>query len=333
MSLALALAFLLFPQEVSETVTVQRAMLDARIVDSAGRPIRDLKPSDFRATMEKKRVDVLSVSWVSETTVPEYDDTYLEAMAASKTLVPPEVTGRNFILLFQTDFARLNSHIAGEMAFLPYAEKIVTNLPPHDRVAVFSFDSHLKFRLDLTENRQQVRRAMDGVTLIDDPRQPPPVSEPSLATCLDRDSMRRAATMEDALLLIARAAAEIPGHKEMIILGHGFGYPIAGQVLMEPNWDEVKSRLIAADVVVDAIYTPTSGGPLVLGLARASSATGGFFMSAGDLKQQAVDRFSQGELSGHYELELRPPDGTPPGPHEVQIRVKGMRYTVTITLD
>jgi len=332
-SLALALAFFLFPQEVSETVTVQRAMLEARIVDSAGRPIRDLKPSDFRATMDKKRVDVLSVSWVSDTAVPEYDDAYLEAMAASNTLMPPEVTGRNFILLFQTDFARFTPHISGEMAFLPYAEKIVNELPPHDRVAVFSFDSHLKFRLDLTENRRQVRRAIQQVTLIDDPPQPPPVSEPSLAGCLDRDSMRRAATMEDALLQIARAAAEIPGRKEMFILGHGFGDQVGGQVLMEPNWEEAKSRLIAADVAVNAIYTSTAGGALVAGLLRVTSATGGFFMSAAELKQQAVDRVSQGELSGHYELELRPPDGTPPGPHDVQLRVKGMTYVVTITLD
>jgi VWFA-related protein len=330
-----ALAFAAMPQQITETVTVRRIVLEIRVVDRRGKPILGLQPSDFDVRLDRQPVEVASATWVPETAEgrrmagqSEIDLDYLDALAsASPEFLQATSGGRLFILFFQTDFARNASRTGGQMAFLPYARKIVDDLPPEDRVAVMSFDSHLHLHLDFTRDRSQIHRAMDHTLLIGEPPAPAAVVEPSLAECLDRDGMLRAASSEQALLVIANAIADIPGEKQIVILGYGLGERVGHQIVMRPEWAETERRLVRTGVVVNAIYTPIYGGELAVGLQQATADTGGFFMVRGNFPQQAVDRFAGGELSGHYDIEIKAPEDLQPGKHHAKVLVKAQRLT------
>ena len=49
-----------------DRVDVESVVVDARVVDGAGRPILDLTPSDFRLKVDGRAVPVQSVTWVDD---------------------------------------------------------------------------------------------------------------------------------------------------------------------------------------------------------------------------------------------------------------------------
>jgi VWFA-related protein len=329
--LVTALTFLAFFPQVEETVTVQRLMVELRIVTQQGKAITGLHVDDFAAKVDGKPVEIVSATWVSETAEPEPDAAYLDALAQFNDLRPSD-SGRLFILFFQTDFGRAGPYVKGQMSFMRYAKKIVERLPPHDRVAVMSFDSQLRLHLDFTTDRAQIERAMDRTLHIGEPPAAPAVPEPSLAACLDRAAARRATSVEDALLVLANAVAEIPAVKQVVVLGHGLGERTGGRYALGRNWEAARKRLIEAQVVVNAVYTTSGGGPLALGLQEVTAQTGGFFTVAGSFGSQVVQRFEQGELAGHYEVELRAENEIAPGPHHAEVYVKRTRTRYESTL-
>ena len=75
------------------------------------------------------------------------DDPSRAIREAARALRP---AGRLLIYLFQHDIAREPSRTQGHQKFLLSTDELLDMLDPDDRVAVFSFDSHLKFRLDFT---------------------------------------------------------------------------------------------------------------------------------------------------------------------------------------
>jgi len=334
------LALLLAQVGTSEVVTVRRVNVNARIVDPYGKPILGLKPADFDVIFGDEHAQVVSVTWVPETAAgramvraPEFDYTVLDAIAQSGGAFEDE--GRLFVFLFQKDLALEGSRIGGQLHFLPYVEKIVNELPENDRVAIFSFDSHLRFRLDFTRNKSEVRAELKRVFLRAEPLSPPSVEEPSLALCLDRKAMFHAATMEQALLVLARALEDTGREPQVIIFGHGFGDNLGQAFTVAREWDTARKIMVDSGVTVNSIYTNLNAGRLMNGLVRASTETGGFFKSAVSFPQQAVDRVSKGELAGHYELELRPPDDLGTGNFDIELRVPKQQFvyraTVTIT--
>src|ERR1051326_4165946 len=71
---------------------------------------------------------------------------------------PVPSPGRRLVVLYQTDFARNDARVRGQMKLLQMDEWLDW-IEPEDRVAVLSFDSHLKFRLDFTNNKHDIANA------------------------------------------------------------------------------------------------------------------------------------------------------------------------------
>ena len=319
--LAALLALFALPAaaQLQETITVERILLDIRVTEFGGEPITDLKAEDFEVEIGGKRAEVISATWVDDLTPVEHDED-----GEPLTFRLP----RLFVFFIQTDFARNAARLQGQMHFLLYAEELLAGLTDDDRVAVFSFDSHLKFRLDFTRDKAQVLAAMRESLNIDMPGPPPVVESPSIARGLDRKEMKRAADSESALLLVGNALRPIPGRKTMFLMGWGLGEYSRAGVRMKPKYRIARAALEAARVTIFALDTTNADyHDLEIGLGAAAKDTGGFYAKTHVFPKHAIERLHR-TLAGHYELELRRPDKLRPGTHDVDVRVKRRGATV-----
>ena len=310
-------------QEIHEAITVERILIDARVTDSGGDPILNLEPKDFRVKVDGVPAKVESVEWVPETADAR------ELAALDRDVPAP--TGRLLVFFFQTDFARENVRITGQMKILPYADQLIDSLEPEDRVAVLSFDSHLKFRLDFSDDHDAIRKAMRDSLSIDDPPRPPIVPMPSLARALDDASLRNAVDADRALFLLGNALLPIPGPKSLILFGWGLGKLSGGRVVMEKRYAIAQRALEASRTSVFSIdITQADWHSLSAGLAKAADDTGGFYADTFHFPQLAIDRL-QRALEGHYELEVRRPETKVKGIHSIDVEVPSHRSAMVMS--
>lgn len=324
LSLVVALPLL---AQYGETVTVERILLDVRVTDDRFEAVTDLTADDFTVTIGGKKAEVLSVTWIEDIADPLAGVESLDDVPAEQ----PDGAGpdgRLFVVFIQTDFARDSARLRGQMKFLTFSEDILGLLTPADRVAVFSFDSHLKFRLDFSSDRSEIEAAMRESLLLNHPPPPRLVHNPALGSRLDREEMKRAADSEAALLILGNALRNIPGPKTMLLLGWGLGERVGNTVRMKPKYRIARAALEAARVTIFALDTTYADShDLQFGLSKAAGDTGGFYAKTHEFPQIAIDRLHR-TLTGHYELELRRPQGLRPGTHDVVVRVKRRGVTV-----
>src|ERR1051326_2408417 len=140
----------------------------ARVADSSGEPTPGLKPSDFIVKIDGKRAVVEAADWIADPAAQREVD---EQLNGGHALSPVPSPGRLLVLLYQTDFARNDARVRGQMKLLQMDEWLDW-IEPEDRVAVLSFDSHLKFRLDFTNNKHDIANAMEESLYISDPPWP-----------------------------------------------------------------------------------------------------------------------------------------------------------------
>jgi VWFA-related protein len=308
-----------------ETITVERILVDTRVTSAGGEPILGLTKDDFRVKIDGKPAEVESVEWIPESAAARE----LAGLDDQPPLVEPNMTmsvpaprGRLLIFFVQTDFGRHPTRVGGQMKFMTYADQIIDGLDVEDRVAVLSFDSHLKFRLDFSDDRDEIRNAVRGALMIDDPPPPQIVPMPSLASRLDPEEMRKAASSEQALLIIGNALLPIRGPKSMILLGWGLGQLVNRRIVMGPDYLYAKRALESARVSVFSLDISIADyHDLEIGLGKAAADTGGFYAKTHLFPQLAVDRL-QRTLEGHYELEVRKPDTTVVGVHSIDVQVR-----------
>jgi VWFA-related protein len=314
--------------QYEESITVARILLDVRITDSYGNPLPDLTAKDFDVKIGGKPAAVESVTWVDEVARPDYEQPG-NALKDGEEMKPAyDAPGRLFVVFVQTDFARNATRMIGQMHFEQFAEKMIDELQPTDRVAVFSFDSHLKFRLDFSSNKSEVQAAMRDSMLTNDPPWPRIVPNPALASRLNEKELRDAPDSETALIHVANALRPIPGPKTMLLIGWGLGERVGRAVVMKPKWPIARRALEASRVSIFALDTTYADyHDLEIGLGVAAKQTGGFYAKTHEFPQLAIDRL-QRTLSGHYELELRRPNELKPGVHPVEVRVKARGATV-----
>src|SRR5262249_5102890 len=99
--------------------------------------------------------------------------------------------------------------------------KFLDDLLPTDRVAVVSYDSHLKLRQDFTNDHERIRDALFDAIRTGEPAAISTAYFPSIAEHFDYAAAKDASTPERGLFVLARALAPIPGGKTMLFFGWG----------------------------------------------------------------------------------------------------------------
>src|SRR5204863_7463620 len=120
--------------QLQEQITVERVIVDARVTNSAGDPITGLKPSDFHVKIDGKRATVESVDWIADTAAQREIDETLGGGEAPSPAPPSQSRGRLLIFLYQTDFARNEARVRGQMKLLQMDDWLEW-VEPEDRVA------------------------------------------------------------------------------------------------------------------------------------------------------------------------------------------------------
>lgn len=305
-----------------ERVEVERVLVDARVVDGRGRPILGLAPRDFRLKVDGLVASLESVHWVSGAEPYAEGLGPAEAAAADLPAAPP---GRLIVFLFQKDMEY--SRLVGLVRMKHWAARFLETIHPSDRVAVLSFDTHLKLWTDFTNDRARLRHAIERSILLEKPRIVDPGPFPSLAAHFDRQAAKKAASLETGLLVTARALEALPGAKSLALFGWGMGRLAGPRVLMENDYAPAREALSAARVSVFCLdITDADYHTLEVTLEAVAEDTGGFYMKTHDFPSIAMSRL-EGALAGHYVLAFEKPQRRA-GPHRIDVDLVGRKGTV-----
>jgi VWFA-related protein len=287
-------------------IAVSLVQVVVRVVDDAGHPVLGLKPEDFRVRVGKREIPVAGLDWIGEgeTVIPSPAPAPSPApeKTAETAEAPPPAPGKLVVFFVQAD---LNAtRISGQLRLRPFTRELLGTLQPRDRVAVVSFDSHLKLWQDFTADRAAVHAALDEAMLYSPERAVAPGDPVSLADHFDRTDAFRAASPERALEVVGRALEPLPGEKTLIFLGWGLGRFGAEGVRMTPAYKPAVHALGAAHASVFVLdVTSADEHSLEVGLQGIADATGGLYLKTFRLPELATNVLARA-ISGHYVLTL-----------------------------
>jgi VWFA-related protein len=312
--------------QFTDRVEVSRVLMDVRIVDDKGAPLMGLSPDDVRVSVDGKPATVESLKWISGST--PYAEGLTPAQAAG-TGGPVAPAGRLLVFFFQKDLSQA-SRVSGLLRMKEHAAKLLDSLQPDDRVAVVSFDTHLKLWTDFTTDRNRVRGVVERSILFEDPPAKIEGKAPSLAAGYDRAAALKAASPEAAFLVLANALAPLPGTKSLAFFGWGLGRMSGDSVNMLPEYMPARRALRDARVVVFSLdITEADSHSLEIGLEQLAEDTGGFYVKTHLFPDLAMDRLERA-LAGYYALAFEKPL-LPPGRHDVKVELLARKGTVLST--
>jgi len=216
------------------------------------------------------------------------------------------------------------------MQMLFKSRNFLETLTSSDRVAILSFDSHLKIWCDFTNDRARLDRVLAHGILFERPAAVEASTAPSLIERLDTKTARRAYGIERALELIGEALELLPGSKSLVLIGHGFGRLTLGGVRMENDYDNARRALVAARTSVFSLdVTNADYHSLEAGLELVSEQTGGFYARTHIFPDQAMRRLS-GALAGYYVLFVETQE-TRRRTHDIDVTLTRRRGRVLAT--
>ena len=258
----------------SERVDVARMIVDARVLDDRGNPVLGLTADDFKVSIDGKTARVETATWVGRGD-RDLDAAPLDWTPLSGTGAPTG-PGRLIVFLFQKDLEP--SRILGLMRMLLKGRSFLETLTPNDRVAILSFDSHLKIWTDFTNDRARLDRLLAHGLLFERPPAAHASSTPSLVERLDPDRGRRTYGIERALELIGEALEPLPGSKSLVLIGYGFGRYNQRSVTMDTDYVPARQALVDSRTSVFSLdVTEADYHSLEAGLQLISAQTGGFY--------------------------------------------------------
>jgi VWFA-related protein len=293
------------PQEptFSEEITVSLVPVVVRVVDTWGRPILGLKPEDFRVRVgKKKEIPVVAIDWIGEGESPVSTEMPTGEPAAEEVTSLPPAPSRLVVFFVQADLTP--SRISGQLRLRPFTRDLLATLQPQDRMAVVSYDSHLKLWQDFTADRDATHAAIDRAMLFSPESRVAPGDPVSLADHYDRAPARDAASPERALEIMAKALGALPGEKTVIFLGWGLGRFGIGGVQMTPDYKPAVRALRRAHASVFVLdVTSADSHSLETGLEGVAEATGGLYLATYRLPGLATKVLARA-ISGYYVLTL-----------------------------
>jgi VWFA-related protein len=316
-----------------EEARVERVVIDAHVTDNDGEPIRDLGVADFALKVDGKRVPIESIEWIpagtSESPTPVAGEISWTDAPTIDQPVLAYAPGRLIVLFYQTDHEPVR--VQGFMRMVAHADRLLETFLPTDRIAVASFDSHLKLRLDFTDDLAKVRDAMIACLRTGSPERLPPGPFPSLARHFDYEAALDASTPERGLDLVAQALEPIPGGKSMLYFGWGLGTVggVTGPVPREKkDYQKALSALSAARVNIFTLdVTDADYHTLEYRLEGVSEATGGTYHKTHLFPDAAIDRVTRA-ISGRYVVVFVKP-ALARGGHEVELKLASRKGNVS----
>jgi VWFA-related protein len=315
------------PGSFREEARVERVIVDAYVTDRYGDPMPDLTAADFHVRVDGKPVPLESADWVPADSpeIPAAEAQAAAPLSGPITLAPP---GRLIVFFFQTGF--IPSRLVGLVRMSLQARRFLDTLLPTDRVAVLSYDSHLKLRQDFTADQQKIQDALyDSIrtgdrTLIEDG------AFPSISRHFDYEAAKDAATPERGLFVLARALAPIPGGKTMLFFGWGLG-TVGGAT--GPNLTErrdfgnaLRALAAARTNIFTLDVTDADYHTLEAHLQTMSELTGGTYQKTHIFPSLAMDRVRRA-ISGRYVLVFKKPEG-PRGQHTIEVKLAARKGEV-----
>jgi len=316
------------PPRFGERVEVARLIVDARVLDDRGNPIAGLTADDFKVSIDGKAARVETATWVGghDTVV----DPEMSRSASSGTADRTASIGRLIVFLFQKDLEP--SRIVGLMRILLQSRHLLETLTSDDRIAILSFDSHLKIWTDFSNDRERLDLVLaHGVLFV----RPPAVaasSMPSLVARVAPESGCRTYRIERALELIGEALEPLPGSKSLVLIGHGFGRFTRDGVTMENDYDPARHALVTSRTSVFSLdVTNADYHSLEAGLQLVSHQTGGFYARTHIFPDAAMRRLA-GALAGYYVLFVEKPESQR-SVHSVKTELTRRKGSVLATSD
>jgi VWFA-related protein len=297
----------------TERVDVSRVVVDVRVIDNYGTPVVDLVADDFAVKIDGKAARIESARWVGGSESQEAAN----ARNLTPKSVPPDASspGRLIVFLIQKDLE--GPRIRGLMEMLRQSVSFLDTLGPADRVAILSFDSHLKIWIDFTNDLEGLRRVLKRGILMERPPVLQGTGSISLVDRLPQTVGQRTYHIEKGLRLIAEALEPLPGAKSIVLLGHGFGRFNPGMssalletsiVTMEHEYEETVRALAASRASVFSLdVTKADYHSLEQGLRQVADETGGFYEQT-NLFPEVAMRKLRGALAGYYVLLVEKPD-------------------------
>ena len=328
------------PPPFQEEIAVTEVLLDALVTDRDGNVVIGLGKDDFIVEAAGKQVPVESVTFYSNRRfLGDRTSERAQALGLSSA-----VEDRYFIFLIH-DQGRSNSEIPGIVARQLDAARqakrwIAQEMLGSDWVAVTSYDNKLKIHQDFTRDREALQRALDDAAGGRDPggnwpsRLPAEASGPTLRSGLPRGTELRAQTptIYQGLSVLARAAGNIRGRKNLILLTTGFGrVNDFGLYTPDPKYyPPMAQDLNANNVAVYAIDLMPLGSEHTMssGMNQVAADTGGryyfnFTTFVTPLEQLATDN------NGYYLLSFRPTESDGERAYRtVKVRTKNPEFEV-----
>jgi VWFA-related protein len=312
---------------VRRELHVGRVEIDAYVTSTSGDPIPDLLPADFRVEIDGRTANVESAEWVpaerSEGAPSEaaaVQPSSSEMPAAEGPRYPP---GRLLVFFFQSDFQ--TARLTGLVRMARQARRLVEDLLPTDRVAVVSFDSHLKLRCDFTDDKDVLDKAIFEGIKAGPTVAPDPTRFPTLADGWDPAAARRASTPDRALALLSKSLGKVPGAKTLLFFG--WGLHIRDDPKQVADWQAALRGLAASRTSLFALdVTDADYHTLETTLEVASDLTGGTYEKTHLFPQLAIARVARA-ISGRYVLVVVRPEG-PSGFHSVSVALAGKKGRV-----
>ena len=305
------------PGSYREEARVERIVVDAYVTDRAGDPIPDLTAADFGVRVDGRPVPLESAEWIPA----ELPEIPIEASLSTSRPDFQAAPGRLIVFFFQDDFER--SRLVGLVRMGVQARRFLEDLLPTDRVAVVSYDSHLKLRQDFTNDHEKIRAALFDAIRTGEQAPVENVYFPSIAEHFDFAAARDASTPERGLFVLARALAPIPGGKTMLFFGWGLGTVggISGPNLTERrDFGNALRALAAARTNIFTLdVTDADYHSLETHLQNLADLTGGTYQKTHIFPNLAMDRVKRA-ISGRYVLVFQPPPG-PRGSHTIEVRL------------
>jgi len=329
------------PPRYTERVNVDRVLVDVHVVDDSGLPMRGLGPEDFQVRIDGRpaRVEHARFIVAPEPGAPSASPSPSTASRPAPSPEWTDVSGRLIVLVFQRSMEP--SRLVGLLKMQRKVERFIGSLGPGDRIAIAWFDSHLKLAADFTADRARLAAVVRQSVVWATPERLATGPSSSLAGVFDYRAALGAGSIEQGLLVLARALGQLPGPKAVILFGWGFGR-LSGSiqvsrdgriikdfshVTMDDDYSKAREALVATRTSVFSVdVTDADAHSLEAGLRILSEETGGDYVKTVDFADAAFDRVAR-ILSAQYELSVEKPD-LPHGAHTIEVTVTRRHATV-----